>query len=120
MLQVPHNLILTYEEFQLLLKHLYKEEQPHASRVLLDDSNKPKNAHLPYHSRLRPLLPPQFSETTATKDLFTEKAETQQQLLTDNEKVPVDCDEIELIEEKMDRRTESILGELQVLEDKKL
>ena len=123
MLQIPHNLILTYEEFQLALKHLFVKEQPHAARVLLDNSIEPKKAHLSYHSRLRPLLPPQFSETTATKDIFTEKAETQQQqlnLLTDNEKVPVDCDKTDLIEEKMDRRTESILEQLQVLEEKKL
>ena len=40
-------------------------------------------------------------------------------MLTDDEEVKVERDKDEILEEKNDSQTESILGELQVLEDKK-
>ena len=50
------------------------------------------------------------------KATFTENAEPQQEqlkLITDNEEVPVGRDKDEILEEKNDRRTESIQGQLQ-------
>ena len=67
-------------------------------------------------------LPPQTSKTTATKETFTENVECQQEqlkLLADDEEVPVKRDKDEILEEKHDILTESILGQLQVLKDKK-
>ena len=100
-------------------QHLYVKEQPHAARVLHDNNIEHKNAQLSYLNRLRPQLPPQTSKTTATKETFTENVDPQQEqlkLLTDDE----EHYEVEILEEKHDRRTESILGQLQVLEDKKI
>ena len=77
---------------------------------------------LSYLNRLRPQLPPQTSKTTATKETFTDNVEPQQEqlkLLTDDEEVPVERVKDEILEEKHNRQTESILGQLQVLEDKK-
>ena len=81
-----------------------------------------KNAQLSYLNRLRPQLPPQTSKTTATKETFTENAEPQQKqldLITEDEEVPLERDEGEILEEKNDSQTESILRQLQILEDKK-
>ena len=99
-------------------QHLYVKEQPHAARVLHDNHIEHKNAQLSYLNRLRPQLPAQTSKTTATKETFTENVDPQQEqlkLLTDDK----EHYEVEILEEKHDRRTESILGQLQVLEDKK-
>ena len=38
----------------------------------------------------------------------------------DDEEVPVELDKDEILEEKNDRQTENILGQLQLLEEKKL
>ena len=114
--------MMTAEEFILIPKHLYVKEQPHAARVLHDNNIKHKNAQLSYLNRLRPQLPPQTSKTTATKETFTDNVEPQQEqlkLLTDDEEVPVERVKDEKLEEKHNRQTESILGQLQVLEDKK-
>ena len=114
--------MMTAEEFILIPKHLYVKEQPHAARVLHDNNIKHKNAQLSYLNRLRPQLPPQTSKTTATKETFTDNVEPQQEqlkLLTDDEEVPVERVKDEILEEKHNRQTESILGQLQVLEDKK-
>ena len=114
--------MMTAEEFILIPKHLYVKEQPHAARVLHDNNNKHKNAQLSYLNRLRPQLPPQTSKTTATKETFTDNVEPQQEqlkLLTDNEEVPVERVKDEILEEKHNRQFKSILGQLQVLEDKK-
>ena len=114
--------MMSAEEFILIPKHLYVKEQPHAARVLHDNNIKHKNAQLSYLNRLRPQLPPQASKTTATKETFTENVEPQQEqlkLLTDDEKVPVERDKDEILEDKLDRQTETILGQLQVLDDKK-
>ena len=108
--------MMTAEEFILIPKHLY------VARVLHDNNIKHKNAQLSYPNRLRSQLPPQTSKTTATKETFTEKIEPQQEqlkLLTDNEEVPVERDKDEILKEKHNRQTESVLGQLQVLEDKK-
>ena len=114
---------MTAEEFILIPKHLYVKEQPHAARVLHDNNIKHQNAQLSYHNRLGPQLPPQTSKTTATKETFTENAAEPQQdqleLLTDDEEVKVERDKDEILEEKNDSQTESILGQLQVLERKK-
>ena len=122
LLQVPHNLIKTAEEIILIPKHLFVKEQPHTARVLHDNTIEHQNAQLSYLSRLRSQLPPQTSKTTATKEPFTENVEPQKEhlkLLTDNEEKPVERDKHEILEEKHDRQTESSLGQLQVLEDKK-
>ena len=114
--------MMTAEEFILIPKHLYVKEQPHAARVHHDSNNKHKNAQLSYLNRLRPQLPPQTSKTTATKETFTDNVEPQQEQLkqlTDDEEVPVERVKDEILEEKHNRQTESILGQLQVLEDKK-
>ena len=114
--------MMTAEEFILTPKQLYVKEQPHTARLLHDNNNKHKNAQLSYLNRLRPQLPPQTEKTTATKETFTENVEPQQEqlkLLTDDEEVPVERDKDEILEEKHNRQTESILGQLQVLEDKK-
>ena len=115
--------MMTAEELILIPKHLYVKEQPHAARVLHDNNIKQKNAQLSYLNRLRPRLPPQTNKTTSkTKETFTENVEPQQEqlkLLTDDEEVPVERDKDEKLEEKHNRQTESILGQLQVLEDKK-
>ena len=110
---------MTAEDFVLIPKHLYVKEQPHAARVLHDNNIEHKNAQLSYLNRLRPQLPPQTSKTTATKEIFTENVDPQQgqlKLLTDDK----ERYKVEILEEKHDRRTESILGQLQVLEDKKI
>ena len=86
---------MTAEEFILILKPLYVKEQPHVARVLHERSNKHNHTQLSYPKRLRPLLPPQTSKTTATTETFTEKAEPPQEqfkLLTDDKKEPVKCD----------------------------
>ena len=117
--QVPHNLIMTAEEFILIPKHLYVKEHPHGARVFHGNTIKHKNAQLSYLNLLRPQLPPQTGETTATKESFTENAAEPQQeqleLLTDKEELKVERDKDEILEEKND----SILGQLQVLEGKK-
>ena len=106
---------MTAEEFILISKHSYDKEQPHAARVLHDNTIKHKNAQLSYLNRLRPQLPPQTSKTTATKEIFTENAAEPQQeqleLLTDDEEVKVECDKDEILDEKNDSQTESILGQ---------
>ena len=114
---------MTAEELILIPKHLYVKEQPHAARVLHDKNIKHKNAQLSYLNWLRPQLPPQTSQTTATKETITENVEHQQEqlkLLTEDEEVPVERDKHETLEKKHDRQTESILRQLQVLEDKKI
>ena len=87
---------MTSEQFILIPKHLYVKEQPHAARVLHDNTIKHKNAQLTYLNRLRPKLPPQSSKTTATKETFTENAAEPQQeqleLLADDEEVKVEHD----------------------------
>ena len=122
--QVPHNLIMTAEEFILIPKHLYVKEQPDAARVLHDNNIKHKNAQLSYLHRLRPQLPPQTSKTTATKETFTENAAEPQQdqleLLTDDEEVKDERDKDKILDEKKECETESILGHLQVFDGKKL
>ena len=103
---------MTAEEFILIPKHLYVEEQPHAARLLHDNSIKHKNAQLSYLNPLRPQLPPQTSETTAKKETVTENAEPQQEqleLLTDDGEVTVERDKDEISEEKNDKQTENIL-----------
>ena len=95
LLQVPHNLIMTVEEFMLIRKHLCVKDKPRAARVLHDNSNEHKKAQLSYLNRLRPLLLPQTSETTATKETFTEHAEPQDKqlkMITDDEEEPVKRD----------------------------
>ena len=92
---------MTAEEFILIPKHLYVEEQSHAARVLLDDNIKHKNAQLSYLNRLRPQLPPQISKTTATKETLTEIVELQEdqlKLLTDDEEVSGERDKEEILE----------------------
>ena len=114
--------MMTAEEFILIPKHLYVKEQPHAAHVLHDNNIKHKNAQLSYLNRLRPQLPPQTSKTIATKETFTDNVEPQQEqlkLLTDDEEVPVERVKDKILEEKHNRQTESILGQLQVLVDKK-
>ena len=66
---------MTAEEFTLIPKQLYVKEQPHAARVLHDNTIKHKNAQLSYFNRLRPQLTPQTSKTTATKEIFPENAD---------------------------------------------
>ena len=61
---------MTAEEFILIPKHLYVNEQPHAARVLHDNTIN----YISYLNRLRQQLPPQTSKTTATKETFTENA----------------------------------------------
>ena len=115
--------MMTAEEFILIPTHLYVKEQPHAARVLHDNNIKHKNAQLSYLNRLRPQLPPQTSKTTATKETFTDNVEPQQEqlkLLTDDEEVPVERVKDEILEEKHNRQTESILGQLQVLRRQKI
>ena len=114
LLQVPHNLMMTAEEFILFPKYLYVKEQPHAACVLHDNNINYKIAQLSYLNRLRPQLPPQTSKTTATKETFTENVEHQQEqlkLLTDDEEVPVERDKDKILDEKHNRQTESILGQ---------
>ena len=112
LLQVPHNLIMTAEEFILIPKHLYVKEHPHAARVLHNDNIQHKNAQLSCLNRLSPQLPPQTSKTTATKELLTENAAEPQQdqleLLTENEELKVERDKDEILEEKNDSQTKSI------------
>ena len=100
---------MTSEQFILIPKHLYVKEQPHAARVLHDNTIKHKNAQLSYLNRLRPKLPPQSSKTTATKETFTENAAEPQQeqleLLADDEEVKVEHDKDEMFEEKNDSET---------------
>ena len=108
----------TAEEFILISKHLYAKEQSHAARVLNDNTIKHKNAQLSYLNQLRTQLLPRTSETAATKETFTENAAEPQQkqlvlLITDNEEVKVEPDKDEIIEEKNDSQTESILEQLQ-------
>ena len=113
---------MTAEEFIVIPKHLYVKEQSHAARVFNDNISIQKNAQLSDLNRLRHQLPPQTSKTTATKETFTENAEPQQNqldLITEDEEVPLERDKDEILEEKNDSQTESILGQLQVLEDKK-
>ena len=101
LLQVPHNLMMTAEEFILIPQRLYVKEQPHAARVLHDNNIKHKKAQLSYLNRLRPQLPPQTSKTTATKETFTDNVEPQQEqlkLLTDDEEVPVEGVKDEILE----------------------
>ena len=113
---------MTAEEFIPIPKHLYVKEQPDAERVLNDNNIKHKNAKLSYLNRLRPQLTPQTSKPTATKETLTENAAEPQQdqleLLTDDEEMKVERDKDEKLEEKNDSQTESILGQLQVLEQK--
>ena len=93
---------MTAEKFILNPKHLYVEEQPHAARLLHDNSIK-HNAQLSYLHPLRPQLSPQTSETTAKKETVTENAEPQQEqleLLTDDGEVTVERDKDEVSEEK--------------------
>ena len=115
---------MTAEEFILIPKHLYVKEQPHAACVRHNNTNKQKNAQLSYLNRLRPQLSAQTSKTTATKETFTENAaETQHEqleLLTNDKEVKFERDKDEILEEKNDIQTESILGQLQVLEGKNL
>ena len=121
MLQVFDKLTITAEESISIPKHLYIKEQPQAARVVHDISIKHKNAQLSYLNRLRPKLPPQTSKNTATKETFSENIEPQQEqlkLLTADEEGPVEPDKGEILEEKHDRQTGSVLGQLQVLEDK--
>ena len=122
-MEMYHCLIITAEELILIPKHLYVKEQPHAARVLQNNTIKHKNAQLSYFNRLRPQLPPPTSKTTATKVTFTENAAEPQQeqleLLPDDEQVRVERDKDEILEEKNDSQTESILGQLQFLEGKK-
>ena len=112
---------MTDKEFILIPKHLYVKEQPHAARVLPDNTIKQKNAQISYLNLLRPQLPPQTSKTTATKETFTKNtAEPKQEqlvLLTDDEEEKVERDKDEILEEKNDSQAESILGQLQVLEE---
>ena len=116
-MEMYHCLIITAEEFILNPKHLYVKEQPHAARVLQNNTIKHKNAQLSYLNRLRPQLLPQ------TKVTFTENAAEPQQeqleLLPDDEEVKVERDKDEILEEKNDSQAESILGQLQFLEGKK-
>ena len=112
---------MTDKEFILIPKHLYVKEQPHAARVLHDNTIKHKNAQISYLNLLRPQLPPQTSKTTATKETFTENTaepkQEQLELLTDDEEEKVERDKDEILEEKNDSQAESILGQLQVLEE---
>ena len=113
---------MTAEEFILVPKHLYVKNEPQAARVLHYNRIKTKKAQLSYLSRLRPQLPPQTSKTTLTKGTVTENAEPHQEqleLLRDDGEVTVKCDKYEILEEKHDRQTESVLGQLQVLEEKR-
>ena len=96
----------------------YKKDRVIASMKVEKD----KNAQLSFLNRLRPQLTPQTSKTTATKETLTENAAEPQQdqleLLTDDEEMKVERDKDEILEEKNDSQTESILGQLQVLEQK--
>ena len=46
---------MTAQEFDLIPKHIYIREQPHAAENLHDNSIKHKKPHLSYLNRLRPL-----------------------------------------------------------------
>ena len=99
---------MTAENFNLIPKQFYVKEQPHAARVFHDNNKTDNNAQMSYLNLLIPQLLLQTSEPTVTKETFTEIAELQQKqlkLLMDDEEVPVNRDEVQILEEKNDRLT---------------
>ena len=66
MLQVFDCIEKTTDEFNLVSKHTYIREQPHAAQILLDKSIKHKKPQLSYLDRLRSLNESARTTTTTT------------------------------------------------------
>ena len=84
---------MTAEAFFLHPKHLYDKEQPQAAHIfMIKLSNLESSTVLPQPAQTP--LPPQTKMTSATEEAITKTAEPQQEhlnVLTDNEKKPVEC-----------------------------
>ena len=125
------------EEFVLIPKHTYIQEQPYASQVLLNSSIKHKNPQLSYLNRMIPLIPPKHNSISTetlplplpptppstplvdpgeqSTGLLTED-ETNQYLEGAEEEEKRIVDEKERKDKKIDY--ERILLQLQIMEDK--